>query len=54
MGVFKDISGLCFGQLMAIQPFGRRRSSGDITWLCHCDCGAITIVSSTNLRSGNT
>ena len=53
----KDLTGKRFGKLVVkelhnriIQPSGQLR----IEWLCKCDCGGETIVSSGNLSSGHT
>jgi hypothetical protein len=53
MANFKDITGLRFGQLVAIKPTGSN-SFGHKMWLCHCNCGSRPIVSGMNLRSGHT
>ena len=53
----KDLKGQRFGRLVVkelhsriIQPSGQLR----VEWLCQCDCGEETIVSSGNLSSGHT
>lgn len=48
----KDLSGMRFGRLKAIEPCGRKR--GYVLWLCHCDCGNSVQVISASLLSGNT
>lgn len=52
--MFKDITGLRFGRLVALKPAGKRDCSENIHWKCKCDCGNEKIVSGVNLRSGNT
>jgi len=47
-----NLVGKIFGRLMVIS---RSNNSGKHTmWLCRCNCGVETVVSSNNLRSGNT
>ncbi len=46
-----DISGQKFGRLTAIKPDGRY-SSGNIKWLCLCDCGKYTHSDSSKLIKG--
>ena len=53
----KDLTGQRFGRLVVkelfarvIQPSGQLR----VEWLCVCDCGEETVVSSGNLSSGHT
>lgn len=46
-----DISGQKFGRLTAIKPDGRY-NSGNIKWLCLCDCGKYTHSDSSKLRKG--
>lgn len=48
----KDLTGMKFGRLTAISP--ERTSSGAYGWKCVCDCGNITITTSTKLKSGHT
>lgn len=50
---FIDITGHRYGRLTVIE---QRKSGkrGGSRWLCRCDCGETTIVSSHNLRSGTT
>lgn len=52
MGYYKNIAGDRYGSLRVVSyAFSRNNSS---FWNCICDCGNATIVSSHNLRSGNT
>ena len=47
-----NLSGKQFGRLTVIKRIGSQ--SGDITWLCLCECGKEKIVLRGNLKSGNT
>lgn len=49
----KDLTGLRFGKLVAIESTGSDRW-GRRTWKCKCDCGNYTTVSIGNLTSGLT
>lgn len=53
MGSLVDITGLKFNRLTVIGRAGRHKC-GIITWRARCDCGNETIVTVSNLRSGNT
>lgn len=53
----KDLSGTRFGKLVVldffdwkVQPSGQRKA----LWRCACDCGEITVCTSSNLKSGHT
>ena len=48
-----DLTGHVYGRLTVIKKHGLSKS-GSIAWLCKCDCGNETIVSSNHLRKGNT
>ena len=45
-----DITGQRFGKLTALEPVPERERSGGIRWLCRCDCGTLTIVSTKYLN----
>jgi len=45
---FKDITGKRFGKLVAIRTIGKKR--GAYLWLCKCDCGNTTEVTSSKLN----
>lgn len=45
-----DITSQRFGRLVAIQKEGAT-TSGDVVWLCQCDCGNRVVVSSYSLRN---
>ena len=49
---FIDITGQRFGRLIALKQAGLSKSRS-VLWLCRCDCGVTVIVSSGNLRGGN-
>jgi hypothetical protein len=51
MGIFKDIAGQRFGQLVAIKPVGTDRG-GQKMWKCRCDCGAFCVIRGGALRQG--
>ena len=46
-----NISGQRFGKLTVVSEHGRN-SWGDVQWLCLCDCGSQTVVTTTHLRQG--
>jgi len=48
-----DLTSRTFGRLRALHPAGKN-GSGNIQWLCLCECGKKTVVSASNLRRGNT
>lgn len=48
-----DLTGQRFGHLRVIRRM-KTRSSGNLRWLCVCDCGKETVVPSGHLRSGHT
>ena len=48
-----DITGEKYGRLTAIRPT-EKRQNGKVVWLCECECGNETLVTSNRLRSGNT
>jgi hypothetical protein len=52
MPAFKNIAGLRFGRLVALEPQGR--ANGRVIWRCLCDCGSETIVKGSLLTSGET
>jgi hypothetical protein len=49
----KDISGLKFGRLTAIEPIERKRN-GHIVYACDCECGGKASVTNSNLKAGHT
>lgn len=48
-----DLKGKRFGRLVARCPTGYR-CGNNVVWLCKCDCGKYTFISSHNLKNGNT
>lgn len=51
MGNYRDISGIRFGKLVALN---RVTGVSKSAWFCQCDCGGSKIVSLGNLTSGTT
>lgn len=49
-----NLQGKRFGRLVAEKPMQRRGADASVLWLCRCDCGNYTVVSSNKLRMGNT
>ena len=47
-----DLTGQRFGRWLVIEEAGRTKDKKAL-WKCQCDCGDISIVKSTNLRSGH-
>lgn len=52
MAAIIDLTGQKYGHLTVIEQAGRK--NGRIAWLCECECGNKTIVTSNALRTGNT
>lgn len=48
-----DLTGRRFGRLIALKD-SDERYQGSIKWLCRCDCGNLTKVTSSSLVSGHT
>lgn len=48
-----DISGKTFGRLKAIEPFGKTKSRVAV-WKCVCECGNVSYVDGSSLRTGRT
>lgn len=49
----KDLTGMTFGKLTAIEMTDRR-SGSNIIWKCKCECGNICYVSAASLTGGKT
>ena len=47
-----DIQGKKFGRLTVIKRSEKRDSSGNVYWICRCDCGNETEVQGRSLRKG--
>ena len=52
-GKSKDIAGMTFGFLTAIQPT-EKRDRKDIVWRCQCQCGTVLELPATRLLRNNT
>lgn len=52
MGKFKDLTGQTFGKLTVIKRVEDQKA-GRPMWLCQCECGNLTTVSSTRLMRPN-
>lgn len=52
MGRFVDITGKHFGNWTVIHKTDSRNSSGNVMWLCQCECGNTKVVSGISLRKG--
>lgn len=52
-GKSKDISGMTFGYLTALEPTGAKNRN-DIVWRCICKCGKTAELPATRLLLGNT
>lgn len=50
----KNLLGKRFGKLTVIQETNERSNSGNIIWLCQCDCGNMIEVPTNSLTTGNT
>ena len=48
-----DLAGVRFGRLLAVRCVGTNKNRQRV-WLCRCDCGRQTRVTTNNLRTGNT
>ena len=51
--MYKDLSGEKYGRLLVIERHGSSACQ-KATWLCQCDCGNTTIVTTGSLHNGNT
>ncbi len=49
-----DLTNKKFGKLTVIKQSNKKNSSGNIFWICKCDCGKETEVLNTNLTRNNT
>lgn len=49
-----NLTGHKYNHLTCLAPSGEvEPTNGAIKWICRCDCGAIHIVNSNNLRTGH-
>jgi hypothetical protein len=49
-----DLVNQRFSKLIALEDVGRPEGTNCRQWKCQCDCGNITVVTSNDLRTGNT
>lgn len=49
-GIFEDLTGTTFGRLVVVGI----NSRNPVKWLCKCECGNECVVSTANLKKGNT
>lgn len=47
-----DLLGSRFGRLTVVRESSDRSSSGSTVWVCRCDCGSPTSVTTSHLRGG--
>ena len=50
----KDLTGLRFGKLTAIEKSGTKTKQGSVIWRCLCECGNEAFISSGHLTDGHT
>lgn len=50
----KDLTGVLFGRLSVIKESEERTSSGEVMWICKCECGNEKSVASRSLTKGLT
>lgn len=53
MAIRKDITGVRFGRLVALEP-SHKNKKGEWFWLCKCDCGEEVVARTSHLNSGGT
>jgi len=49
-----NLLGQRFGRLLVIEEEGERHKSGQVQWVCKCDCNNEVVVLGNNLRHGTT
>lgn len=54
MAKLEDLTGRTYNRLTVIKYIGRNEKNTASLWECKCSCGRTTIVSSNNLKRGNT
>lgn len=52
MGVKQPLEGKRFGKLTVLAEHPMRGQSGEVMWVCKCDCGNTKIINGNSLRSG--
>lgn len=50
----QDLTGRIFGHLTVLKKSSKRGTQGEYCWLCQCDCGKTTIVTTSSLNGGIT
>ncbi|MSS19419.1 AP2/ERF family transcription factor [Pseudoramibacter porci] len=50
---YRDLSGMQFGELLALSPTDKRGSDGSIIWTCRCSCGQVCEVNERYLVRGH-
>jgi len=50
----KDETGKRYGILLVIECANHTVGNGNMTWVCKCDCGEVTLASGNSLRTGHT
>lgn len=53
MGKQRDLTGMRFGKLVAIEPTDERQR-GSVVWRCVCDCGGEKLIAAIYLVGGST
>lgn len=51
---YRDLTGLRFGRLLALERTGGRDYKGSLHWRCRCDCGRFCVVTEDALARGKT
>lgn len=51
---FENLVGKKFNRLLVIEPTEKRNSNRNMIWKCQCDCGNITYVATSSLKSNHT
>ena len=54
MAKMNDLTGQRFGRLIAIKSTNKRNVGRNVIWLCKCECGNTSEISSGSLLSGDT
>lgn len=49
----KNLAGMRFGRLVAVEPTSERSGKGSTVWKCRCDCGGEVLASVTQLTRGD-
>ena len=54
MPTFENLTGNRYGRLTVVQYAGHKGKNQLVHWLCKCDCGNESIVSTSHLKNGHT